>query len=544
MINLKRALIQMGEVNLTELLGGATVSVIAALDMSPIAASSLADLLIQRYGEAGVLQNKEVRIALFKSLGRPHAQALCQVLNLDLSSPWTELNRLSPRPGSKSEGIIREAFGVEAPPIEHDEIIFPPTFKLVQPEYPLFDHQNDAVERALLALRSELGRVILHMPTGAGKTRSAMNIICNLFRSDYVSSGVVVWLAHSEELCDQAASEFEIAWSKLGNRELPIYRNYGGNRVESFEDANNGFVVMSLQSAYSSAMSSARDTEFFELGRNTELVILDEAHKATAETYSHVLELLCPSSTSRLLGLTATPGRSWLDVGEDVKLAEFFRRQKVTLNIPGYDNPIDYLVDKGYLAKVETDVIPYDGGKPLSESELKALSAGRDLPKLVLETIGEDTARNLRIILRAEKEVSDGGSVIIFACSITHAETISTILELRGTSARCVTGATPREQRAKAIQQFKENTISVLCNFGVLTTGFDAPKADVAIIARPTNSLVLYSQMVGRVIRGPLAGGTSDCRVVTVVDQRYGFRNLGEAFTYWDDLWEEKTTDA
>lgn len=534
----------MGEVNLTELLGDATVSVIAALDMSPIAASSLVDLLIQRYGEAGVLQNREVRSALFKSLGRTQAQELCQVLNLDLGSPWTALNRLSPRPGSKSEGIIREVFGVEAPPIGPDEINLPPKVKLIHPEYPLFDHQNDAVERALLALRSKLGRVILHMPTGAGKTRSAMNIICNLFRSDYVSSGVVVWLAHSEELCDQAASEFETAWSKLGNRELPIYRNYGGNRVESFEDANNGFVVMSLQSAYSAAMSSVQDTEFFELGRNTELVILDEAHKATAETYSHVLELLCPSSTSRLLGLTATPGRSWLDVGEDMRLADFFRRQKVTLNIPGYDNPIDYLVDKGYLARVETDVIPYDGGKPLSESELKALSAGRDFPKSVLETIGEDTARNLRIILRAEKEVSDGGSVIVFACSITHAETISTILELRGTSARCVTGATPREQRAEAIRQFKENGISVLCNFGVLTTGFDAPKADVAIIARPTNSLVLYSQMVGRVIRGPLAGGTSNCRVVTVVDQRYGFRNLGEAFTYWDDLWEEKTTDV
>ena len=80
--------------------------------------------------------------------------------------------------------------------------------------------------------------------------------------------------------------------------------------------------------------------------------------------------------------------------------------------------------------------------------------------------------------------------------------------------------------------------MQIIINFGVLTTGFDAPKADVAVIARPTQSLVLYSQMVGRVIRGSEAGGTESCRVVTVVDQQYGFKDLSESFDFWDDLWE------
>lgn len=79
----------------------------------------------------------------------------------------------------------------------------------------------------------------------------------------------------------------------------------------------------------------------------------------------------------------------------------------------------------------------------------------------------------------------------------------------------------------------------VLSNYGVLTTGFDAPAASAAVIARPTRSLVLYSQMVGRVIRGPKAGGTSTCDIVTVTDPKLpGFGDVAEAFTNWEDVWK------
>lgn len=79
----------------------------------------------------------------------------------------------------------------------------------------------------------------------------------------------------------------------------------------------------------------------------------------------------------------------------------------------------------------------------------------------------------------------------------------------------------------------------VLCNYGVLTTGFDAPATSAVLIARPTKSLVLYSQMVGRGIRGPLAGGNSDAEIVTVVDNNLpGFGSVASAFTNWEDVWE------
>ena len=69
--------------------------------------------------------------------------------------------------------------------------------------------------------------------------------------------------------------------------------------------------------------------------------------------------------------------------------------------------------------------------------------------------------------------------------------------------------------------------------------GFDAPKTSAVVIARPTKSLVLYSQMVGRCIRGPKAKGNSRCTVVTVADTgRYGFDSVTDAFSNWDDVWE------
>ena len=58
------------------------------------------------------------------------------------------------------------------------------------------------------------------------------------------------------------------------------------------------------------------------------------------------------------------------------------------------------------------------------------------------------------------------------------------------------------------------------------------------MIARPTKSLVLYSQMVGRAVRGPKAGGTETCEVVTVVDTTLpGFGDIGQAFLNWEDVW-------
>lgn len=89
----------------------------------------------------------------------------------------------------------------------------------------------------------------------------------------------------------------------------------------------------------------------------------------------------------------------------------------------------------------------------------------------------------------------------------------------------------------------QEPQIRILCNFGILTTGFDAPRTSAVLIGRPTTSLVLYSQMVGRGLRGERSGGTSTAEIVTIVDPKLpaAFRDVTKSFEHWDQDW--KTTN-
>ncbi|MBW8836779.1 MAG: hypothetical protein JF605_17410, partial [Burkholderia sp.] len=287
--------------------------------------------------------------------------------------------------------------------------------------------------------------------------------------------------------------------------------------------------------------SLTRQGEILDLSRRVKLVVMDEAHQATAPTYSHLINLLQRRPSAGVLGLSATPGRSLKDVGADLHLAAFFKRQKVRLEIEGYENPIDYLTAEGYLAKTEFVQLPFKprGEVKLSEAEAERLQEGFDLPARIIDALAADDMRNLLIVQAVEAEVAEGGKVILFAMSVEHAGLIASVLRLRGVKAAAVTSSTPTERRRQIIQRYREtDELDVLCNYGVLTTGFDAPRTNVAFIARPTTSVVLYSQMIGRAARGRRAGGNDTCRVLTVVDQAPGFRSLAEGFAFWDDVWE------
>jgi DNA repair protein RadD len=155
--------------------------------------------------------------------------------------------------------------------------------------------------------------------------------------------------------------------------------------------------------------------------------------------------------------------------------------------------------------------------------------------------LAEDEMRNLAIITEVEQLAKRHHRIIVFAATVHHADLLACILSARGHKAAFITSRTENHLRAKLIEDFKSDRddVQILCNFGVLTTGFNAPRTSAALIARPTKSLVLYSQMVGRAIRGPKAGGSAKAEVVTVVDyQLPGFGSVAEAFSNWEDVWE------
>jgi superfamily II DNA or RNA helicase len=165
----------------------------------------------------------------------------------------------------------------------------------------------------------------------------------------------------------------------------------------------------------------------------------------------------------------------------------------------------------------------------------------RDVPEQVLIKLAADEQRNIRIIKAVEDLVTRHTRIVVFAATVAHAQLLASILNVRGTSARVVTGATDQATRDRIIVKYRgsDPRPQIICNYGVLTTGFDAPRTSAAVIARPTRSLVLYSQMVGRAIRGEKTGGNRTAEVITVVDPDLpGFGNIAEAFVNWEDVWK------
>jgi superfamily II DNA or RNA helicase len=108
--------------------------------------------------------------------------------------------------------------------------------------------------------------------------------------------------------------------------------------------------------------------------------------------------------------------------------------------------------------------------------------------------------------------------VLLFACSVQHAQAMASLLQRNNRSAACVLGSTRPATRRATVERFRQGELSVLCNYGVLTTGFDAPRVRCVVVARPTASPILYEQMIGRGMRGPEFGGTERCLIIDVDD--------------------------
>jgi superfamily II DNA or RNA helicase len=267
-------------------------------------------------------------------------------------------------------------------------------------------------------------RVMLHMPTGAGKTRTAMNIISNYLRAN--ENSLIIWLATTEELCQQAYDEFEKSWSVLGDREVSLIKLWGDSKIEEINSID-GLVVAGLPKLNSIINSLNGMEKFIDFSTKLDFIIMDEAHQAIAPTYKFIIDTifnLYNKKTKKLLGLSATPGRSWNDIEEDAKLANFFSNNKVTLKVAGYSNPVDYLVSEGYLAKVKYESIDYID----MENSSYSVERNFDIPVSILKKLGEDEKRNIKILLHCENLSKRHKRIIIFAPSVESSNIIAFLL--------------------------------------------------------------------------------------------------------------------
>jgi DNA repair protein RadD len=520
--------------DLQNLLGKPALRLINLLDHKTTS-STLRDVVIGLYGYEGLLLEPRSRNLLFDLMRLEEAQQLLVMLNeRKFSDPIHHLKNLSFR----KQEYARTLFSFFALALSEAEAeIIQDSQDSLSSGYGLFLHQRQAVQKIKNALYSAPYRVVLHMPTGAGKTRTAMNIIVEHLRSHEPT--IVIWLAHSEELCVQADQEFQRAWKHLGNRDISIGRFWGKHQL-NLESVVDGIVIAGLAKTYSAMQKSVKFIS--DLGKSATLIIMDEAHSAVAPTYADILNTLTVfRRNTSLLGLTATPGRTWADIDVDRALADFFHRRKVTLTVDGYLNPVDFLVSEQYLAKVDYRPIYHNKGIELSNRDLNLLKEALEIPDDILRRLAEDEIRNLLIVQTIEELVKRHRRILVFAATVEHSNLLAAVLSARGINASSVTGKTSTYERQLAISKFKDinDEPRVLCNYGVLTTGFDAPLTSAAVIARPTKSLVLYSQMIGRAIRGKRAGGNEVAEIVTVVDYNLpGFNSVADAFNNWEDIWE------
>ncbi|MHB8804600.1 MAG: DEAD/DEAH box helicase [Coriobacteriia bacterium] len=486
---------------------------------------------------ASLLRDPGSRAVLMDLLTPEAADELAVFLGLDVEGPiYDRLKSLRVVHGSYLESKLFEFFSVPIP-LTQEEPDTHESLDVVQGQYSLFEYQRSVASRASTELSREPRRLLLHMPTGAGKTRTTMHLIARHLVEREPT--LVLWLAYSDELCEQAASEFERAWGQLGNRDVAVAR-YWGNHDPGISGVRDGLLVAGLSKVYA---RTKRSIDFIaRLADRTSLVVIDEAHQAIAETYRLVLEtVFSKRPDTALLGLTATPGRTWDNIHADRELADFFARKKVTLDVSGFANPMDFLIREGFLAEPTFEPLHYDGGADLTIADLNEIARNLDIPDRIIRTLAEDAQRNLHILLKIEGLARKHQRIIVFAATVEHAELLAAVLSARSVAAFSVTSRTSVVDRQRAISQFRsvKTGTMVLCNYGVLTTGFDAPRTSAAVIARPTKSLVLYSQMVGRAIRGPRAGGNAEATIVTVVDRGLpGFGDVGDAFLNWEDVWD------
>lgn len=509
-------------------------------------------------GAPAILLDKKKRGKFFLSISQNDEQDLKNHLGVD------DINSLRLTKGCREK--VFSFFGVEDLE-ENTTAVTQEAVGAVGVQYGLFEHQSMALLQSLAFLNKNSKRVMLHMPTGAGKTRTAMHVVSRHLNT--LQSGIVVWLVHGLELCSQASVEFQRAWQLLGERPLPVIEMWGGRRGanrEKIEQAflysgrkinldnfNNDIWPLDLKDAFIAAsvdtMNNLLDSwepgELRERTSRVTLIVFDEAHQATATTYTRAIERL--GSNARLLGLSATPGRRHHggDIDADNALVKLFGGNKVEMKFPGYSSPIEALVAQGYLARLEKEklnIVNSNLSPQTIASVRNNISKTLDVDEQFLHLVGFDAIRNLQIVEKVQSLVRDEGHrrIIVFAPSVESSNLLANLLRSIDIHAQSITSKTRPSYREEYVSSYLADTPSsyVLCNYGVLTTGFDAPKTSAVVIGRPTTSIVLLNQMAGRGIRGPKVGGNLTARLVTVIDT--SIPELVETinqFHAFDDSW-------
>lgn len=385
-------------------------------------------------------------------------------------------------------------------------------------------------------------KTIIHMPTGSGKTRTTITSLLEYnIKTNFLNDNFIIWLAHSDELCDQAKDSFENLWRSYGTYDLPLIR-LKDQKLEEISKFSSGIIICTYQKLHRMRMNSSTSKILEFIRTKSKFIIADEAHMVPAQTFRDSIEFITKLDFTVLIGLSATPGGYYIDQTE--KLSNYFLKNKITITDANNkelenDEPINYLQKEGVLSQIKTHQVKTDFNFEFtSEEQEKILNNFEEgLSAELISKMGEDVERNICIFGELSNLYEQNLSCIVFACSLKHTKLLYKICVLSGMKVAKIDDKTSNQNRKKIVRDFKNKDIKIIFNYGVLSTGFDAPGTEAILIARPTTSPVIYSQMLGRGLRGPKFGGKSECLLIDLKDNLIGLPDEKTCFTLFNNYY-------
>jgi len=323
---------------------------------------------------------------------------------------------------------------------------------------------------------------LVQLPTGSGKTV----IFWELLKRHYKKALIIVPSIQLMEQC------YEEGLNYFSKKDLSRKGDKYNEKIKSFHIV----VAYSLNKSY---LSLLLQNEF-------EVIICDEAHRGVSSTYVNFFEKYLTSfPKTQILGMTATPER------KDCKgLLAIFG----TLS---YKKELYDLIGEGFLSELR-------GIKIKTNLEiLNAINYKGDFTSASIYRALNSSTRD-HIILEAYQNHCAHRKTLVFCLSVAHSISVANLFVHNGIKAKCVHGKMSIAERRKILQRFRDGSVDVLTNCQLLTEGFDEPSIDALIIARPTKSKALYTQMVGRGVR--LYEGKEDCLVVDIADNHHQLCNF------------------
>ena len=320
---------------------------------------------------------------------------------------------------------------------------------------------------------------MIALPTAAGKTIIFSHFIKEILAKDPGARFIV--LAHRKELVDQAEKKLKAVWP-----DAPVGVLAAG--LKRFE--HDAQVLIASRDTLASPKRLAKVGKF-------DYMIIDEAHNVppTSHTrYQKIITELSARGDMKVMGCTATPYRMGQGYIYGNRKDHFFKGLAYTVSIPE-------LIREGYLCRLSAYAVNENAIIDAGSVSLKFKNG--DFREKELEEVAMVDETIIEVVSDwIDNAYTKGRTATVFFCvSVLHAEKMTQYLKQYNISAAVITGETPSKERSQTLADFESGKIHALCNVGVLTEGWDAPRTDCIALLRPTQSIGLYVQMCGRGMR-------------------------------------------